>query len=595
MKTPEDFFSELEKCRDKLLTWKGELYLELHRGTYTTQSHNKLNNRRAEVLLHDIELIASAASVLGCEGYAYPSDDLARIWELVLLNQFHDVIPGSSIGMVYEDSAAHYAEIFDLGARLLRDAAQALAHKTLGRGARTAPVVANTAEWPRHEVVELPLELCPSPDQISADGKALCAVFSPGTSLTKLSQSRKESKDTFMENVSKDGGNYKDMATATYSEDRKHVVLENRHIRATLSMESGELISLVHKDTKREAIAPGASGNKFVLFEDSPNYWDAWDVDIFHLEKPLPLGKTARCRGAIAEEGPVRASVKFDIELTPKCKITQVVRLDAFSRRLDFVNHADWHESHKILKTEFAFDVRSLAATYETQFGHIERPTHMNTSWDMARFEVCGHRWADLSEYGFGVSLLNDSKYGYSTLGSTMRLSLLRAPKLPDHDADMGEHDFTFSVFPHAGSFQSAGTVREGINLNMPLLVFPVMCEGSNEGEKEEVERIAEPLVSVEGEGECGRGAAVIESVKLDEDTRSALVVRVCERCGGRSTQTLRFVGKRAKSAEIVNLLEHRLEEEEEEAPLVEDGKCDETKVRFSLRPFEIKTIKLNF
>lgn len=584
MKTPEEFFLELEKCRDKLLTWKGELYLELHRGTYTTQAHNKLNNRRAEVLLRNIEFAASIAQVLGCEGYAYPSSDIDHLWELVLLNQFHDVIPGSSIGMVYKDSAKHYTKIFDLGGKLLKAATEALARSALGAGIEDASaavtVVANTAEWERLEVVELPPELCGSPDQMSADGKALCAVLSPSASVAKLEDCRGKGRD-LMEKGPK--------ATATCTPDGKCVVLENRHIRATLRTDSGELTSLVHKDTGREVIAPGAAGNRFVLFEDAPNYWDAWDVDIFHLEKPLDVSNRARCRCDVVEEGPARVSVRFQHELTDKCRITQTVRLGVFSRRLDFVNHVDWHESRKILKTEFAFNLRSLYATYETQFGHIERPTHTNTSWDMAKFEVCGHRWADLSEYGFGVSLLNDSKYGYSTLGSTMRLSLLRAPKLPDPDADIGEHDFTFSVFPHSGCFQSAGTIREGANLNMPLLAFPAKC-----GLEGDAGCGLGPLLEVSCAEGAGCGGAVIESVKLDEDTKSSLVVRVCERFGGRSTYALTFSGRKAKSAEIVNLLEHkvedaRLEEKEDECA------CNKTKVLFSLKPFEIKTIKLNF
>ena len=398
----------------------------------------------------------------------------------------------------------------------------------------------------------------------------------PGVSVTKLNDCREEGKDLISKQLT---------VIAKHSEDHKHVVLENKYVKAILNTDNTELVSFIHKESGREAIAQGSTGNRFVLFEDMPNYWDAWDVDIFHLEKPLPLKGTS-CKAEIIEEGPLRASVRFQITLTEKCKITQVVQLNAFSRRLDFVNNVEWNESHKILKTEFNLSPRSLSATYETQFGHIERPTHMNTSWDMAKFEVCGHRWADLSEYGFGVSLLNDCKYGYSTLGSTMRLSLLRAPKLPDHDADMGEHTFTFSLFPHTGSFQSAGTIREGTNLNTPLLT--VLVPGIASCPSGTKQSLCNSLFELSGDSDSTDGAAVVEAVKLDEETKSSLVVRICERYGGSSMQTLTLPGCKAKSAEFVNLLEHKLEN----AHLEE---CDDTKVRFSLKPFEIKTIKLNF
>jgi alpha-mannosidase len=236
----------------------------------------------------------------------------------------------------------------------------------------------------------------------------------------------------------------------------------------------------------------------------------------------------------------------------------------------------NWQESHKFLKVEFPLNVHSLAATYETQFGHVERPTHMNTSWDMARFEVCGHRWADLSEYGFGVALLNDSKYGYATFGSVMRLSLLRSPKAPDANADMGEHDFTYSLFPHAGSFQDAGVIREASDLNDSLIVVPNPAGQA-------AFSMPSPFIQVTG----GHGGVAIEAIKLDDATASSLVVRMCERFGGSCTACLTSLLP-VKRAEIVDVLE---------APLPAAAACTWASdgVQIAFTPFQLITVKLHF
>ena len=234
----------------------------------------------------------------------------------------------------------------------------------------------------------------------------------------------------------------------------------------------GHLLSLYDHQAARESLAPGSQANHFVLFDDRPNNWEAWDVDIFHLEKrdEVPGAQSAR----VLEAGPLRAAVEFDYELSPKSWIKQVVSLDALSSRLDFANEVEWQERRRYLKVEFPLEIHAEQATYEMQFGHVQRPTHFNTTWDMARFEVCGHKWADLAEPGFGVALLTDSKYGYAAHRNVLRLSLLRGPTSPDPLADLGRHHFRYALLPHAADFRAAGVIDEGYRFNVPLLVQPV-------------------------------------------------------------------------------------------------------------------------
>uniref|UniRef100_A0A8C9HQ08 Mannosidase alpha class 2C member 1 n=1 Tax=Piliocolobus tephrosceles TaxID=591936 RepID=A0A8C9HQ08_9PRIM len=249
------------------------------------------------------------------------------------------------------------------------------------------------------------------------------------------------------------------------------VTLDNGIIRVKLDP-TGRLTSLVLVASGREAIAEGAVGNQFVLFDDVPLYWDAWDVMDYHLETRKPvLGQAGTL--AVGTEGGLRGSAWFLLQISPNSRLSQEVVLDVGCPYVRFHTEVHWHEAHKFLKVEFPARVRSSQATYEIQFGHLQRPTHYNTSWDWARFEVWAHRWMDLSEHGFGLALLNDCKYGASVRGSILSLSLLRAPKAPDFTADMGRHEFTYALMPHKGSFQDAGVIQAAYSLNFPLLALP--------------------------------------------------------------------------------------------------------------------------
>jgi alpha-mannosidase len=521
IRSPREFFARLEADAKPLTTQVGELYFEMHRGTYTTHARNKRHNRRCEELLHDVEFLAAMAATVG-RGYRYPSRELEHLWKLVLLNQFHDIIPGSSITEVYKDSAQQYADVHTRGEKLREQAATSLG---FGRGKRIVAI--NTLGAPRTEVVDV----AGRPAVVSAPAMGY-AVQQPITATEQ---------------------------PVTVTESPGGFTLENQHLRAQLRRD-GRLVSLFDKRTQREIIERRA--NQFVLFEDEPMQFDAWDVDVYHLEKrrEVPGAKKAR----VTERHPLRVTVEFQFDISRTSKLTQTVSLDALAPRLDFACEADWRERHKFLKVEFPTTIRAEHATYEIQFGHLQRPTHFNNSFDIARFEVSAHRWADLSEPGCGLALLNDCKYGHATHGNLMRLSLLRSPKSPDPEADMGRHQFRYALMPHAGDFRAAGVIEAARCFNSPLMI-----------RKTDAPRAERSFFSVD------QASVVIDTVKMAEDSND-LIVRLYEAHGGRCRVRLSSVLP-VQSATRCNLLE----QDEQRLRWKRGG------VEFSVTPFQIVTLKL--
>ncbi|MBW4438302.1 MAG: alpha-mannosidase [Pleurocapsa minor GSE-CHR-MK-17-07R] len=527
MASPESFFEGVKQDVDNLTTWVGELYFELHRGTYTTQAYNKYANRRSELLLRDVEFL----SVLGGQ---YPSDALERLWKLVLLNQFHDILPGSSINEVYQDSSADYAAILSEGDDLRDDA---LANLLPPAG--TGIALVNTLSFARTEVIELPFENT-SPYR-SAAGHPLMMVSAPsmGTAPAPSASFAGE----LVRLIETDGA----------------FVLENSRLRAVLDA-GGSLVSLLDKRRNRESIT--GPGSSYVLFEDKPIKWDAWDMDVYHLEKPL--SRPAATAARVIEKGGLRAAVEFTIPLSDVSMLVQVVSLSADSPHLDFTCAAEWHEREKFLKVEFPLVVHTHNAVYETQYGIVERPTHFNTPYDVARFEVCAQRWGALREYGFGVALLNDSKYGYSARGNMLSLSLLRGPKWPDAEADQGAHRFRFALLPFAGDL--APVVQAGLAFNVPLLP------------------VADASVPETSYFSLDRDTCVIDAVKQAEDGQD-VVVRLYEAVGGRGRVTLTV----APALGITSAIQTDLLERPIEAPVAIDGNA----VSFDIQPFQIITLRL--
>jgi alpha-mannosidase len=324
------------------------------------------------------------------------------------------------------------------------------------------------------------------------------------------------------------------------------------------------LTSVFDKEHDREVLAEGARGNVFQLHDDHPKEFDAWNVDLSYLDSVIDL--TAVSAIEVVDDGPVRVAVRF-VRTFGASTITQTVRLATGSRRLEFVTEVDWHERHKFLKVAFPVAVHASRATYEIQFGHLERPTHTNTSWDVARFEVCAHRWADLSEPGYGVSLLNDCKYGYDIHGNVMRLSLLRAPGWPDPESDQGRHVFTYALFPHGGDLREAGVVAEAEEFNLPLTAVAAPASGA---------RI--PVASVV---RVDRPNVTIEAVKKADD-EDAVIVRLCEVWGRRGRVRL-YAGQPVTAATRTDVLERDVG-----LVAIAEGGVD-----IDLRPFELVTLKL--
>ncbi|MDQ3396870.1 MAG: alpha-mannosidase [Deinococcota bacterium] len=562
----EPYFKRLnERLEDKdVPVWDGELYLEYHRGTYTSQAQVKRANRKAEVLYHEAEWLAALAAVLG--GADYP--DLREGWELILYNQFHDVLPGSSIREVYEDSAADYARIEVIG----RKALQVAQDTVLGRLGleRESLVVFNALSWPRDGLVELPWTealAAKMPSQVAQEGgqKTLLVHVQGVPSLgyrayplgPHFVEPREQSSVPSL------------LTPSPLTVSSRH--LENAFYRLELS-ERGQIRSLFDKEHGREVLAPGARGNVFQVFQDKPLAFDAWDIDPFYQEKVREVTELAHAE--VEEEGPLRATLRLTWRFYDST-ITQQLSLYAHSRRIDFRSEVNWQEAQLLLKVAFPVNVRATRATYDIQFGNLERPTHWNTSWDWARFEVVGHKWADLSEGNYGVALLNDCKYGHDIRNSVMRLTLIKSAVRPDARADKGEHVFTYSLLPHAGTWREGEVVQEAYALNVPLraaLAAPGTTEGGLPGHFSFAEVSAEHVI--------------LETIKRAEEG-DAWIVRVYESKQYRSDRvTLRF-GRKVLRASRCNLVEEVVEEGDEPV-LFEDDRLS-----FAIYPYEIKTFKI--
>ena len=452
--TAAEFFDALEREPGERPVLVGELYFEYHRGVYTTQARTKRLNRRAEQALHDAEFLA----VL--RGGDYPRAELDRLWRLLLLNQFHDILPGSSIRLVHEESE--------------RDLAAVVAGADALIGAGETPV--NTIGFARREVARAP------------DG-GLHVVEAPPYGAGTIVAAEDELASGLEEPL----------------------VLENAHLRAELSPQ-GRLLSLVEKESGREALA--APGNRLELYEDRPVQFDAWDIDPGHLRTRRDAPDFESWE--VVLDSPLRREVAFE-----RPGYRQIVRLDAGSRRLEFHATVDWRERHTLLKVCFPLAVRAPSATYEMPFGYAERPTHFSTSFDRARYEVPGHRFADLSEHRFGVAVLTDSKYGYSCHGGELRVSLLRSPTSPDPEADQGAHEFAYALLPHAGGWREAGVLAEAHRFNAPLR----WTAGVETPQR---------LATVDDP------SLVLDTIKRAEDS-DAVVLRLYEAHGGRGVARVRL------------------------------------------------------
>jgi alpha-mannosidase len=544
-----DFFRELEATSgDRLPTWNGELYLELHRGTYTTQGRNKRANRKSEFLLHDAEFLATLASLLD-PSYAYPAARLRKAWELVCLNQFHDIIPGSSITPVYAEALEQYQEIFEIGSSARDVALEAVSGKLAGD-----LLVINPTSFARDDLAFWPGKLESGQQLQRADGSVVPHQPTVDGTLVAVGELAPYSVTPLLI-----------AAAAPPVPDTGLLVsptlLENAYLRVELDG-AGEITRVYDKANQREALPAGAIANQFQAFEDRPQNWDAWDVDIFFEDKMWTADPATSVQ--VVEAGPLRATLEVRRQVLHSDYV-QRISLSYNSARLDFDTTIDWQERHILLKVAFPAEVLAPVATYEIQWGNVQRPTHRNTSWDWARFETCAQKWVDLSEGDYGVSVLNDCKYGHDVRDNVMRISLLRSPTDPDPQADQGEHRFAYSLLPHAGGLGET-TIAAGYALNDPLIVTTGQKKAGSG---------AQSLISAD------RPNIVIETIKQADDA-NGVIVRFFE------SQRQRGPTKLSAGFELAQVWRTNLLEENQAALEPRDNA-----VTLSVRPYEIVTLRL--
>ncbi|MFW5788565.1 MAG: alpha-mannosidase [Spirochaetota bacterium] len=582
MAPAERFFARIANVpADRLPLWRGELYLELHRGTYTTQAAIKRLNRRLELTLRDAEYLATAAGV-------DQREPIERIWKNTLLNQFHDILPGSSIGEVYATAREESERNLEELGRLI-DASLAKLHGRAPRNAR-AFVVHNTLSWERGALVPVPWTESSTPVVRDADGGPLVVqrvadgllvpVSVPPMGWTSISMAghdeapggatvdatASETPDLPREDSTPEAGRWSRarLTPVAGSETR----LENAFVRVDLAGD-GTIDSIYDKEHRREALADGA--NRLLLWEDLPYSWDAWDISHYYREtEPEQAVLTDR---RLLESGPLRAVVE-QVLTVGSSTVRQRIVLEAESRLVRVENRVDWRESRMQLRVQAVPAVLAAEASYEIQYGTVRRPAHANTLADAAKFEVAGQRFADLSQPDYGVGLVNDSKYGHYLRDGIMELTLLRSPRDPDPEADLGEHEFTFGYYPHAGTWEGSDLLERAHELNSPVLVRPASRAGA-------------PV----SEFDVAGGVVKLEAVKPAEDG-GGVVLRLYETRGTDHDVVLRF-RRPVASVEEVNLVEEAPRKLRGVRKAGADGYRSEVRLGFS--PYRIRTLRVTY
>lgn len=553
-----DFFKNLDKTvkeNKQLPTWVGELYLEYHRGTYTSMARNKKYNRKTEFLNLEAELFSTINSVL--LGGKYPQEKINMCWEITLLNQFHDILPGSSIKEVYEDSKKQYEKINTIGRNLVSTAVNNITSNIDIKD--ISVVVFNQLSFERSDIVKFELPEGWNNALIYDGYRLLPSQLVEGNKVIFFAEGvpSKGYKVYTLKKADVPCG-CNDELKASKAE------LENRFFDIQLD-ESGNIVSIYDKINDREVLKAHQRANVLLAFEDKPHNYDAWDINIYYQEKMWEINSIEVID--VIEQGPIRAALKIKRKFIDSV-IEQTIYIYKDIPRIDFVNKIDWKEKHILLKAAFPVDIHADKATYEIQYGNVERPTHWNTSWDYARFEVPAHKWVDLSEGGYGVSLLNDCKYGYDIKDSVMRITLLKSATQPNEDADRELHEFTYSLYPHCGDWKAADVVSMAYNLNCPMYA---KTENSHQGKLPS----KFSLLSVD------KNNVVVEVVKKAEDSDD-VIVRMYECYNTRSKVKFTFFKQLEKVVEC-DLMENGIKNLEF---------YNDTFI-FEIKPYEIKTFKI--
>ncbi|MDE7331924.1 MAG: alpha-mannosidase [Lachnospiraceae bacterium] len=535
------YFDELQERvagNKRLPVWEGEFYFEYHRGTLTSMGRNKRSNRKSELGLMDLELL----SVLADKKLEYPARELDAMWKTVLLNQFHDILPGSAIHEVYEVTKKEYAHLAQKIADMSAQRRRAIA------GTGDAVTIFNTIGRERNDIVNLG----------AFEGNAL--VDEEGNIYPV--QKTEEGSIAFVKNLPSKG--WQSFTGAEVKEEQTPFVLNGNYELETPFYkvkldEQGMFTSIYDKENDREVIQEGERANLLRMYEDKPIYFDNWDIDIFYTEKFWDVDNVERMEWT--ETGAVRAVLEIERKVS-NSTFRQKIIFYRESRRIDFVTWVDWKEHQTLLKVHFPVAVHTDEASFDIQFGSLTRKTHQNTSWDVARFESCGQKWMDLSEGHYGVSLLNDCKYGHSVKDSNMALTLIKSGTEPNPTTDQEEHEFTYAIYPHKEGWRGAGTVDEAYKLNQPLAA-EVETAG---GKRYSYASVAHPNV-------------VLETIKKAEDGKGT-VLRMYE-AENAYTRTKLTVNAEFEKAYICNLLEEIQSEAAVEGNVID----------VVLKPYEVVTV----
>jgi alpha-mannosidase len=683
----------------ELPVWDGELYLEYHRGTYTTQAWLKRAHRRAEADLLLAELLdawrhaaksggvhRSARSNRRADAEVNPpgpteplsakhaeqtlsgadGTDLGDAWRVLLLHEFHDILPGSSIHEVYRDAREAFAQLSTtLDSTIERDLRAIAAMREAPAGSL---LVFNPSPWPRPALIALPAHVAPGatwrcvddapeapgmPGISDDDRPALLTQDTASENLSEEPGAPVDATKTLIEVPAVPGLGYRLIAPDSIATGRAAATassqpasaaadspgqmaragdrwLENAAFRLALNA-WGEITSLIDKRIPggREGFLAGQPGNQLLLFDDRPQEFDGWNIDATYERRSVRLGQEPPATISVLEAGPLRATLRV-VRVTDGAIVTQDISLYHAIPRIDFATRIDWQARHRLLKAAFPLDLRVTRATFEAQYGAVERPTHRNTSWDQARFEVWAHRWVDLSESDYGVSLLNDGRYGHDVHDSTLRISLARGPTYPDPHADEGAHVVTYSLYPHLGDWRAGGTVAAAYALNRPVRTaspnpLPPVAQlgdgdasplaGSPPCARGGVAAGIPPLIPAAFSGKAARGVhgvsaaglfaatperVVIEAVKRAADGEG-LIVRLYEAHGGRCTARVRSALPLAAVAEC-DLLERPLTPAASPAYAAwraspaashDAPQWDERGWACALRPFEVRSFRL--
>ncbi len=554
--TSLEFFETLEKKvsgKKELPRWVGELYLEYHRGTYTSMARNKKWNRRGEFACTNLEFYSILAELEADS--LYPSSEIYELWQILMRNQFHDILPGSSIKEVYEDSKAEYAHLFGEAQRLETQALIRLAGRT--KAQKGSLILYNANSKSVKAPVVLPQGLRTAalkkdgrviPVQPAEEGAVAVVEGVPpkGYAVFEVIEGEPCRESTM--NISETG-----------AETDFFIIQLN---------EKGQFCRIYDKKAKREILPAGACANVIVSYEDRPHNYDAWDINNYYVEKAWEVDDVASV--SVVENGPVRGCIRIERNYLDSV-IVQYLYVYRDLYRIDIRNEIDWREQQILLRNYIPVDIHAQEATYEIQYGNVNRPTHFNTSWDFARFEVCAHKWIDISEDGYGISILNDCKYGCDIHNGVIGLSMLKSAVHPNPDADKEHHSFIWVICPHEGDWRQGGTVEEAYMLNNPYKAVIKENEGGD-------------LPATYSFVNTDSDNIVIEAVKKAESSDS-VIVRLYECFNRRGEVELTFA-RPIKRAAICNLLE-----EEEQEQVSTQG----SKVRFFVTPYEIKTVKVEF